>query len=1009
MTKFRAVIFVLTLLSAKLNAQQYVFKQYTIDDGLAQSQVRAIAQGEKGYLWVGTASGLSRFNGREFFNYSTNDGLVDMQVNAIFKSKTKGMWVVTNKGITLFNDKKISQIDATSLVEGNNIFDADEDYENNLWLAVYKKGIVFLPKGNLKNAKTFDLPDNSVGSVFVSKNKDVLAWGSAIPLYVFNTIKKGFEPVIYDNEEVLIKDVFQYSKDSLFILSENDVFLFSNKKLIPLTNNYSMPKSLVISSMFVDNDKSIWLSTKQGTYRLRDNGTTTHFNKNNGLPFEDAKIVFQDKEDNIWIGTDGGGLLKFYSKQEFVTFKKADGLPSEQIMSIVQRGKEIWFSTYTEGVFKKEGENYYHYTTNNGLPNNTVWASAIDKTGNIWLGTSSGLSKFNGKRFENFFIEDGLPSDRVTALFEDKQSRLWIGCKDGIAIYQNEKFTSIQDTLGFYGYRTRSIKQDQNGTIWLGCKNGVYKTTSGKEFELVLDVDSIALNSEIYSIEISDENLFIGTSTGLFLFNIASKEITPIQLSKKYFSNSVNFFIADPNQENAYWAGRNDGLYFLSVDFDENNTLTKFSTKRFSTYNGIENLETNQNSAFFDNNGALWFGTGMGLVKKADNNPPTNTSDYEPVLTINSILLFLEPLSNYPNIKTNDTTGLPNNLKLTYNQNHVTLNYEAISLSNPDGFVYRYKLLGLDGFEEEWSPPTKSTSATFSNLSYGSYTFQVEVSSIEDQSWSTPIVFNFVITPPFWLTTWFILLCSISFVLFVFAVYKWRTQVNKRKRETEQVMFKNKLLDLEQQSLNSSMNRHFIFNALNSIQFYINTQDRLSANKYLTSFAKLIRKNLESTNAHNNLTTLKDELDRIKLYLSLEAMRFPDKVTYEIDVSEELNTDNISVPPMFFQPFIENSIWHGILPKEKGHIQISIHPIAKGEKLSILIEDDGVGISASSKNKQTSNHDSRGVEITKRRIELLEKYIHKKIEVFGPEDILNQQGDVVGTRVEIIFPLKNET
>ncbi|MFP5471926.1 MAG: two-component regulator propeller domain-containing protein, partial [Bacteroidia bacterium] len=268
--------FFFVILSLSASAQKYVFKQFTIDDGLAQSQVRAIAQGEKGYLWVGTASGLSRFNGREFFNYSTNDGLVDMQVNAIFKSKKRGMWVVTNKGVTLFNDKKISKIDATSFVGDNNIFDADEDYENNLWLAVYKKGLAFLPKGNLKNAKTYTLPDNSVGSVFVTKNNDVLAWGAAIPFYVLNKQKNQFEAVKYNNEELIIKDIFQWSKDSLFVVSEEDVFVFSKNNLTSLSDVYLFPEIESISSIFVDSEKSVWLSTNQGIYRLRANGTTTH-------------------------------------------------------------------------------------------------------------------------------------------------------------------------------------------------------------------------------------------------------------------------------------------------------------------------------------------------------------------------------------------------------------------------------------------------------------------------------------------------------------------------------------------------------------------------------------------------------------------------------------------------------------------------------------------------------------------------------------------------------------
>ena len=138
-------------------------------------------------------------------------------------------------------------------------------------------------------------------------------------------------------------------------------------------------------------------------------------------------------------------------------------------------------------------------------------------------------------------------------------------------------------------------------------------------------------------------------------------------------------------------------------------------------------------------------------------------------------------------------------------------------------------------------------------------------------------------------------------------------------------MYKSNLLDLEQQTLNASMNRHFIFNALNSIQYFINTQDKISANKYLTSFAKLIRKNLDSSSSGNNLIPLSDELERLELYLSLEHMRFQSKFDYNIFIQPKVTSESILVPAMFMQPFVENSIWHGVLPMEKkGEINISI-------------------------------------------------------------------------------------
>lgn len=1002
---FRFIFIVSFLFANQTRAQKYIFKQYTVDDGLAQSQVRAICQGEKGNLWIGTASGLSKFNGREFTNYSVADGLVDMQVNSIFNSEKGGVWAVTNKGLTHFNNKQVTKIDASKLLEDLSIFDASET-ASGMWLAVYRKGVIFLPKNDINKAKIYSLEHNRIGSVITTKN-EALVWGNESPLHAFNSINEAFSPVyINDSTEIEVLYASKINEDSVYILSPGQVRVYTNQKLKNI-DSYTVPSMNGVRDMFVDEERNIWISTAEGVFKLSPNNTETYYNSENGLTFEETRTLFKDNENNIWIGTDGGGLLKFYTKQEFVTLKREDGFPSDQIMSVTQKGEDLWFSTFSEGVFclKPTGE-ILTYKNSNGLVDNSVWASLTDSKGNIWFGTSKGISKFDGKKFMNF--SNDLVYNKTMSLYEDYLGRIWAGAKDGINIINENNVISISDSLGFYGYRTRSIKQDKEGLIWIGCRNGVFCTKDGNRFVQEIFSDSIAKNADIYSILPNNQSLFIASSAGLHVYNRNTKKITEIILSKKYFSNSVNFFIADPSSPNAYWAGRNDGVYYLTLEFDANGNILNNQTKRYSRYNGIVNLETNQNSAFFDSKGFLWFGTGMGTVKKTSNEGLSTDFDTKPEINITSFLLFLEEPEGLVKTSLDSITGLPSDLELKYNQNHITFNYEAISLSNPDGFVYRYKLIGLDGFEKEWSPITKSTAATFSNLSHGSYVFEVQASSIEGKEWSESQVFKFVITPPFWLTSWFILLSiSISIGLF-YLVYWIRMKGIRQKREAEQIMYKNKLLSLEQQSLNSSMNRHFIFNALNSIQYYINTHDRLSANKYLTSFAKLIRKNLESTNAHNNMTTLRDEIDRIQLYLSLEAMRFPDKITYDINVSPDLDIDSISIPPMFFQPYIENSIWHGILPKEKGHVQINIFKNNRGE-LSITIEDNGIGVSESRKNKTQQSHDSKGVEITKRRIDLLEKFINKKIDVHGPVDVFDKDNKPSGTKVEIKLPIENET
>jgi sensor histidine kinase YesM len=217
------------------------------------------------------------------------------------------------------------------------------------------------------------------------------------------------------------------------------------------------------------------------------------------------------------------------------------------------------------------------------------------------------------------------------------------------------------------------------------------------------------------------------------------------------------------------------------------------------------------------------------------------------------------------------------------------------------------------------------------------------------------------------------------------------------------------MLQLEQQALNANMNRHFVFNALNSIQYYINRQDRTAANRYLTSFAKLIRKNLDAS--QNDTVTLAEELERLELYLVLEHMRFKDKFRYELDIDPEVRAAHVHIPAMMLQPYVENSIWHGILPMERqGTVRISA---VKGDDhwIHVVIEDDGVGIESSRKAKssESGDHISRGIEITKGRADVLRRLDLVDIRIIGPEQSHAPDGSVTGTRVTIHIPSNSGT
>jgi hypothetical protein len=331
--------------------------------------------------------------------------------------------------------------------------------------------------------------------------------------------------------------------------------------------------------------------------------------------------------------------------------------------------------------------------------------------------------------------------------------------------------------------------------------------------------------------------------------------------------------------------------------------------------------------------------------------------------------------------------GAPNFI-LEPNSRNITLNYSAIDFKNRR-ITYRYRLKP----DENWSE-TKNRRLELSSLEPGKYTFEVSAKS-QDSQWSEPARINFILEKHFWQTWWFLLLMLAigAYLLYFIAVRITKRQKNK---EQEQLLLKNKILMLEQQALQAMMNPHFVFNVMNSIQHYINTQNTSSANKVLTGFAKLIRKNLEiCTKSYINLA---EEIDYLNLYLSLEKNRFGEKFIYHISIDDEIDREETLVPSMLLQPYIENAIWHGIMPLEEGGKLDIIIDQKDEEYLWIKIVDNGVGIRNSLANKHSA-HVSKGMTLTQERINLLNKIAAKPIQLF-----VEQNGEK-GTTVTILAPL----
>jgi len=263
---------------------------------------------------------------------------------------------------------------------------------------------------------------------------------------------------------------------------------------------------------------------------------------------------------------------------------------------------------------------------------------------------------------------------------------------------------------------------------------------------------------------------------------------------------------------------------------------------------------------------------------------------------------------------------------------------------------------------------------------------------LNDELWGPSKRISITIKPPFYRTWWFYLITSFCAIVLIYYFIKRQLKIHKAKQD-EKLLTEMKIVELQQKALASNLNPHFIFNSLNAIQHFINSKTPSDANDYLTKFARLMRMQLNM--AEKNSIILYEEILRLEYYLSLEQMRFSDRMTWSISVDPKLDTYHIEIPNMIIQPFIENSIWHGIMPSTlKGFIELQIKATPE-DGLEILITDNGVGLDNPAKIK--SEHESKGTQLIRQRLLLLDPSI---------ENLLTFENLSPGTRVRILLSAK---
>lgn len=977
------------LLPKYTNAQSLKCLHYTTADGLPHATVWRVAQDDKGYIWFGTGNGLVRFDGKNFEVFDTDDGLLGNSVTALhFDSET-----------------------------------------SKLWAGIYRNGLNVID--SMLRIESIVVPTRKVVTDFIVTQDSMVFWQANNYLNFCNKNNLDTTKIKFANieKDKYLYQIFINSKSEVLITSGNGLYKLENDQLIPIHNN--LFENRRVKFLYEDTSQCLWVGQKERLTKIKANGEVIHYTE--GIAKDnDVHSILTDANGITWVSVVSDGLYQFQG-DSLVFVGDRLGMGHTDVTSIFEdREKNVWFTTLGNGIFCVPQSSFSSYTESDGLVHNRIESLWIDTTDNaLFIGTFNGLSFLQNEDIQEVPIKtatqikevrkigsvdnkkiflniDHLKRKHVDGERKPIKKQEWndydlyipdisfknwgINYKKQIISYnfldqyhvnffrlnKNDDYESRKDkyiALPTY-FPIEIIYADSKDTIWVGGRQGLSKVIGDSIVKVNENYPYCLRDGKINDFdEDNNQNLWIATNQGIAYFKNNKWQV--LDKTSGLLDQNVTAILQDRN--GIFWFGTAKGLNrfdngkFDSFTIDDGLIANEISTL---TYNSVTN--------------ELWVGTGNGLSKLNIDQLQVNKKRDLPVY-ITSVEI---PDSSFLN---------PTNINVNHQQNEFLIQFTALNFSNPKSIQYQYRLNRLNRYNSKkeaiWRD-NKDGRVEFLSLSDGNYTFEVRAKTGSTQ-WTVPKNVNISIKPPFWKTVWFFIF-SLFTVALIVGIIAYNRLKKTRENSRQQLALNKKLHDLEQQALAGMMSPHFVFNALNSIQHYLNTHKPEEANLYLSQFAKLIRLNLNL--ASKAYIPLEDELDRLDLYLELEHLRFGDQLKWELTIDPDIDPEELSVPSMIIQPFVENAILHGLRPKqEMGKIWIKIQSISE-EKFRIIVEDNGIGINYSqAQKKQPTIHKSKGIKISRERIENF-AYPNKKQSMLSLNELKDDAGKIKGSQIIIQLP-----
>lgn len=917
---------------------------------LPGATVYDVARDDNGFLWFGTSSGLMRFDGYEYTTFTVLDGLPSNEIFEMAFSADGSLWMRNFTGRPaylrdgiLYNEQTDERL--RGMASGTT-HTAIFLHKNTTYIASENSYLAIISDSESQN---IIIPRSLIRNIYVDEEGQIwLNNQGEVGLYYPE--ENRFDKVL---EDTFVAAKPMYIDGEVYWATRNGYKNITGTAEIPEFRFWDDDFPARIVTAALTSDGKFAIGTNQGLYFY---DTVTRQTVRKELEGMYVTAVFYDIEGNVWASTLSDGVYLFTAGQWNNRFINSRDWSTNMFTRLaVTEKEEIILGTGTNTILHiSETDIKSHEVSLNNPPRNELGVVEY-AYGNLILGGTAHLywSRLYEDQMKPTFWKS--PLSVIKGIHIVSQDSVYASSIEGVDLFVRNPETGEAERKRILSeIRTSAVVKHPEWGVIYGTPSGLFII---KESGPELLFDELE-TEQITSLKLlRDGSIAVGTN-GLGAWIIKNGRLR--WLVEEGF-NVLSIREINEDADGALWFSTTEGLF-------------EYSDGRFTQF-ASGNVKT---SGFLD--GKIVYGGSNSVI--ITNREKTGLDGVRLNLQKPKITVDGEFLDEY-SVK-----------KLHHSTRSVQIDTRAAYFRTPGSTRYFYTFNLQD---EKWDA-SLSPQLTFRDMRPGNYNLFIKASAENGEIESEITQVNFIIEPPFWQKRSFILIFIAFLSVSAFMLVRLRIQTVQKKEQEKLAQYK-RTVELEQQALSAMMNPHFVFNVLNSIRYYVAEKTPGEAQEYLAAFAKLIRLQLEGSFQKN--TSLSAELERLEMYVRLESLRLKHPLNFTIDTNSLTEDDlfDIEIPAMLLQPFVENSIWHGIQPKNApGSIQVSVG-LEGDDWLKIEITDDGVGIGHSKKETKDKEHASLAMHLIKERLKLIGAEKGKSVEIQA------QPGEAGGTKVVLSVPI----